>query len=119
MKAWDLKINVLDIREKHIKALGKDIDYNTIREIEREAVTEVASPVAQALVEMTNTSVCRKEDLANAIFDGITRSHRYLQGEFWMVMKEVIRKYSETEWVDARNQFAKDMCREFIDRGDV
>ncbi|MFW6219611.1 MAG: hypothetical protein ACOC33_02080 [bacterium] len=112
MKSWELKHKILEKREKYSKMV--DCNYSELQEYTDEIINTEVSEVVSALVEMTNTSCCRNDVLAKAIFDGISKQHRYLQGEFWLVFAKVIQMYSETEWVDPRNKFAKDICKDFV-----
>jgi hypothetical protein len=51
-------------------------------------------------------------DLAvEGLFEGIQKTHRYIQGEFWTVIAKIIDKYGKTEFFDARNEFAVQMCQ--------
>jgi len=51
-----------------------------------------------------------QEAVINGFLEGLQRSHRYLQGEFWGAMLKIIKKYGETEYFDARNEWAVKMC---------
>ena len=52
------------------------------------------------------------------MLEGIQTSHRHLQGEFWLVMLKLIKKYGETDRYDGRNQFAVKMCQRMAEAGE-
>jgi phosphoenolpyruvate-protein kinase (PTS system EI component) len=83
-----------------------------LAEYRKEKLINVVSETAAQLVDDFNASGS-KDDVIEGIIQGITKSHRHLQGEFWMAMAEVCKKYSELDdrYFDPRNAFAKDMTK--------
>jgi len=85
--------------------------------LEKTASIAIAE-VMETLVEATNSSMISTEQMAESMFRGIQNQHNFLQGELWLAMEKTIRKYSEMEYVDGRNAFAKEMCGAFIKGND-
>lgn len=83
-----------------------------LNEWRTEKIIEMVSETAAQLVDDLNASGS-KDKVVDGIIQGLTKSHRYLQGEFWMAMIEVCKKYSELEdrYFDPRNAFAKDLAK--------
>ena len=58
------------------------------------------------------------QDVARVMLGQITKSHRFLQGEFWSSMLKVIKQYGELEHFDPRNEFAVKMCKRMAEAGE-
>ena len=71
---------------------------------------EEMGKLGQTLVDSLNTMGCT-ELATEGLVQGILQTHRYLQGEFWTVMVNVIKAYGKTEYFDGRNEFAVEMCK--------
>ena len=95
-----------------------EIPQDKINDRMKKVVKETIASVTSALVEATNSTSISHDDMAEGIFAGIQQQHAFLQGEFWIAMEKAIRKYSEMEYVDGRNAFAKDMCGAFVKGND-
>jgi len=63
-----------------------------------------------------NTNGLRSPELADMMLEGVLRSHRYLQNEFWNTILHLMKKYSElgSEHFDLRNENARKMCEEIV-----
>ena len=109
-------INMVTEQKKHYDTLGvsSDKQQNSLDVVAVNAISELT----EALVESINSSSISYDMLAEGMFKGIYNQHNFLQGEFWIAMEKTIRKYSEMEYVDGRNSFAKDMCGAFIKGND-
>ena len=111
-----LKENLEKIHEYYNRFLNK-VPTKDVNERINSRKAEVIGDYVGELVELTNSTANDAEIIAEGIYQGIAKSHRYLQGEFWIVMEKVIRKYQDAP-SDPRNQFAKDMCRAMIKGND-
>lgn len=67
-----------------------------------EMIVEAISQNVKELVECTNASG-HQEQVIEGIVNGLTGSHRYLQGEFMQALSKALAKYSTTH-TDARNE---------------
>ena len=67
-----------------------------------EMIVEAISQNVKELVECTNASG-HQEQVIEGIVNGLTSSHRYLQGEFMQALSKALAKYSTTH-TDARNE---------------
>jgi len=95
----------------------KDLGAPNARE---EAIARTQNAISEHIVELidvTNSTALNYEQISKGILDGITRSHRYLQSEFWMAMTKVIEQYGNIpkEYQDARNEYAINDCRTMSD----
>ncbi len=113
----DLKQKILDKRNSMLN--GETVSYKDMQEIDAEVINEEIGFVMGSIVDCLNSSVCEPHMVAEAMFKGITNSHRYLQACFWDAMRQVIEKYADTEFVDERNQYAKDMCGRFVKGNEI
>ena len=112
MTQYDLRDQITEVRST-AKILFKD-DSDTIKRYTDEDIRQAVAMNIKNIVELTNSSIIDGSVIASGIFEGIAQSHRHLQGEFMMVLEKAIRMYSETDRVDGRNQFAKEMCQRMI-----
>lgn len=96
------------------KKLGEKIGW-TQSQINEHAVAEAQEEITnltRELVDAFNSSYLREAE--QAILEGINRSHRTLQAEFWAGMKNVMVKYSQQDksvFFDGRNEHCRDMTR--------
>lgn len=67
-----------------------------------EMIVEAVTQNVKELVECTNASGYQ-EQIVEGIVNGLTGSHRYLQGEFMMALSKALAVYSTTH-TDARNE---------------
>ena len=70
---------------------------------------EIAEGLANELIDFVNTFGQCYEVFAKTI----CKSHRYLQGEVFLLMIEVIREMSKNEY-DERNEYAVRKCKEIV-----
>jgi hypothetical protein len=96
--------------EQKVNQEWTDIDSDEKRKLIEDAVKEKISKLTEQLVDATNI-MGMMDIVVEGILLGLTRSHRYLQSEFWQAMSEVIIKYGNSENFDARNEWAVQMCK--------
>jgi len=111
----------MSIYRKHYaeaKELGEQIGWSQ-SEINAHATAgaqnEIASLMKQ-LVDAFNTSA--DETTEAGMLQGINKSHRYLQAEFWTGMINVMRKYSEQDenmFFDGRNIHCRKMLKRMVE----
>jgi len=77
--------------------------------------------IKEAIVKMTMDMVDvnngpRSSEVAEMMLEGVLRSHRYLQGEFWNTILQLMKKYAESDrkYFDPRNENARKMCEEIV-----
>jgi len=76
----------------------------------REKQKEELKRITRELFSELNTMGTEKV-AAEILLDAICNEHRTLQQCFWKVMKEVMAKYAERAWQDARNEDSVEFCR--------
>ena len=76
-------------------------------EMKREMV-EIGKTLADALNVMGNDV---QEAVQEGLLEGLQRSHRELQSNFWQSMLVVIKKYGDSDLFDGRNEWATKMCK--------
>lgn len=83
-----------------------------LEEWRKERILERVSETSALIVDDLNASGS-KNLVVDGMLQGIIKSHRYLQGEFWMAMSQLCKKYSELDdrYFDERNRFAKDLAK--------
>ena len=114
-----MKTNTSPLKDVYMDELEylKDLGVPNPRE---EAIKRTQNAISEHIIELidvTNSSALNSEQIAKGILDGITRSHRYLQNEFWMAMTKVIENYGNlpSEYQDARNAYAVKDCNVMSD----
>ena len=77
--------------------------------------------IKEAIVNMTMDMVdvnngLRSPEVAEMMLEGVLRSHRYLQGEFWNTMIHLMKKYAESDrkYFDPQNENSRKMCEEIV-----
>lgn len=78
---------------------------------------EIKEAVVAKTMEMVDlTNGLRSPELAEMMLEGVLRSHRYLQGEFWNTMIHLMKKYAESDrkYFDPQNENARKMCEEIV-----
>ncbi len=78
---------------------------------------EIKEVVVKQTMEMVDfTNGLRSPELAEMMLEGVLRSHRYLQGEFWNTIIHLMKKYAESEprYFDPRNENSRKMCEEIV-----
>ena len=77
--------------------------------------------IKEAIVKMTMDMVdvnngLRSSEVAEMMLEGVLRSHRYLQGEFWNTILHLMKKYAESDrkYFDPQNENARKMCEEIV-----
>ena len=75
------------------------------RKREQEYVRELVGKLAD-LVNGNST-----KEVAEMFYRGFINQHRTLQEMMWKMIHEVIMKYADCEWFDARNEFAVRSCK--------
>ena len=105
--------------EQEAKAISgvEEIDSHERRNIIEGILKKKVTELTERLVDGFNT-MGSEDVVREGMFDGIQRSHRYLQGEFWKGMLKVIKNYGENKHFDARNEFAVKMCKRMGEAGE-
>jgi hypothetical protein len=86
-----------------------DISPEEKREMITKKLKEKVSKTVETLVDTCNT-IGMQDTVRAGILEGIIRSHRYLQNEFFIALFDVMKRYGETEW-DLRNKWAVEACK--------
>ena len=75
---------------------------------------ERATKLFAECIDTLNASC--KSNTEKAFMESLTKTHRYIQGEFWMFIKNLADKYSQLPdmYFDPRNEFAKGMCERMV-----
>jgi len=90
-----------------------------IRKITCEHLKELMVEEAKTIVDSLNIMGGDvQEAVLEGMLEGINKSHRSLQGEFWGVMLKLIKKYGESKYFDPRNEWAVKMCRRMAIAGE-
>jgi hypothetical protein len=77
-------------------------------------IKEAVVAKTMEIVDLTNG--LRSPELAGMMLEGVLRSHRYLQGEFWNTMIHLMKKYAESDrkYFDPQNENSRKMCEEIV-----
>ena len=78
---------------------------------------EIKEAVVAKTMEIVDLTNClRSPELAEMMLEGVLRSHRYLQGEFWNTMIHLMKKYAESDrkYFDPQNENSRKMCEEIV-----
>lgn len=78
---------------------------------------ELKETIGKMTMEMVDANNgLRPSDVAEMMLDGLFRTHRYLQGEFWNTIIHLMKKYAESDrrYFDPRNENARKMCEEIV-----
>ena len=77
-------------------------------------IREVVVKQTMVLVDVNN-GLSAKE-VADMMLEGVLRSHRYLQGEFWNTIIHLMKRYAESEprYFDLQNEKSRKMCEEIV-----
>lgn len=77
-------------------------------------IKEAVVAKTMEIVDLTNG--LRSPELAEMMLEGVLRSHRYLQGEFWNTMIHLMKKYAESDrkYFDPQNENSRKMCEEIV-----
>ena len=89
--------------------------YNRLlRKYIDDGIKEEVVKMTREMVDVTNG--LRSPELADMMLEGVLRSHRYLQNEFWNTMLWLMKKYAESEPrnFDPQNENARKMCEEIV-----
>ena len=90
----------------------KITDTSKIREMACDYLKEETQKYGQELVDSLNIM---GGDVQQAVLDGLSeglnRTHRELQSEFWKLMLKLITRYGNLKYHDGRNKWAVDMCK--------
>lgn len=92
-----------------------DTAYNMLlRKHIDDEIKEVVVKQTMEMVDLTNG--LRSPELAEMMLEGVLRSHRYLQGEFWNTIIHLMKKYAESEprYFDPQNENSRKMCEEIV-----
>ena len=95
----------------YLREMG--IEGDKLRKTAVERTQKAIAEHVLELVDVTNSSALDCDEIAEGIYNGITKGHRYLQNEFWIAMGKVIEKYANMEkgYYDGRNEWAVKDCR--------
>lgn len=111
---YDLRNRIIE-RQTVIDTICKDAPYEENISAKNNILIEELSMAMKNIVECTNRFGSSSDVMAKGLFDGIINSHRHLQSEYFIVLGMVLKMYSETEYVDGRNEWAKDMAKRMIE----
>jgi len=112
--------------EKNKEIMMKEAVYQFPNETPEHAYTmllrkhiddEIKEAVVAKTMEIVDlTNGLRSPELAEMMLEGVLRSHRYLQGEFWNTMIHLMKKYAESDrkYFDPQNENARKMCEEIV-----
>jgi hypothetical protein len=77
-------------------------------------IKEAVVAKTMEIVDLTNG--LRSPELAGMMLEGVLRSHRFLQGEFWNTMIHLMKKYAESDrkYFDPQNENSRKMCEEIV-----
>lgn len=99
------------IAKNHAEALGITDSWE-IRKLICEELKKEMVKVGQALTDSLNIMGGDIEEaVQDGLLEGLQRSHRELQSNFWKSMLIIIKKYGDTEYFDGRNGWAVEMCK--------
>lgn len=61
-------------------------------------------------------ALLKQIEVADMMLEGVLRSHRYLQGEFWNTIIHLMKRYAESEprYFDLQNERSRKMCEEIV-----
>lgn len=91
-----------------------ELEGNDRRELIDKMVKEKVQETTEFLVDAFN-SMGNEELVRKAMLEGITRSHRCIQQEFWTGMFKNIEEYGNSEEFDSRNIWAIRYCKQMAD----
>ncbi len=100
--------------EEHVKLEYPELDGQDRRELIDKLAKEKVRNTVEFLVDATN-STGMDNIMQEGIMEGITRSHCYLQSEFWDAMFRVIKKYGDREQYDGRTAWAVKSCKKMAE----
>ena len=77
-------------------------------------IREVVVKQTMDLVDVNNG--LHSTEVADMMLEGVLRSHRYLQGEFWNTIIHLMKRYAESEprYFDPQNERSRKMCEEIV-----
>ena len=78
-------------------------------QMEQKREQEHVRDIVGKLADLVNGNDTRK--VAEMFYQGFINQHRTLQEMMWKMILEVIMKYADCEWFDARNEFAVRSCK--------
>lgn len=112
--------------EENKEIMMKEAVYQFPNETPEHAYTmllrkHIDNEIKEAIVNMTMDMVdvnngLRSPEVAEMMLEGVLRSHRYLQGEFWNTMMHLMKKYAESDrkYFDPQNENSRKMCEEIV-----
>jgi hypothetical protein len=112
--------------EKNKEIMMKEAVYQFPNETPEHAYTmllrkhiddEIKEAVVAKTMEIVDlTNGLRSPELAEMMLEGVLRSHRYLQGEFWNTMIHLMKKYAESDrkYFDPQNENSRKMGEEIV-----
>lgn len=111
--------HIIEENVKEVAASFNITDGSTIRQMINEELKKKMKEKGRELVDTLNIMGGDVQEAAKeGLLEGIMSSHPYLQGEFWSVMLKIIDGYGKNKFVDARNEFAVEMCQRMAVAGD-
>jgi hypothetical protein len=78
---------------------------------------EIKEAVVAKTMEIVDlTDGLRSPELAGMMLEGVLKSHRHLQSEFWNTIIHLMKKYAESDrkYFDPRNENSRKMCEEIV-----
>ena len=108
--------------QEEVKAqedMFKDSDRVISSEFKRQQKSElVQHKVAEAIASIAETlNGGDQADVIAGMLQGMGRTHRYIQSEFWRGMLEFIKQTSKLENFDGRNEWTQDLCARMYQAG--
>ena len=88
-------------------AMSNEDKRDMRKDIVRQRVAEATASIAETL------NGGNQEDVVAGMMEGLRRTHRYIQSEFWKGMIEMIKQTSELDSAvnfDGRNEWTKAWC---------
>jgi hypothetical protein len=89
--------------------------YNMLlRKYIDDKIKEDVVKLTMSMVDVNNG--IQSPEVASMMLEGVLRSHRHLQGEFWNTIIHLMKKYAESDsrYFDPRNENARKMCEEIV-----
>ena len=105
------------LRKDYNDAIDAGMKAVDIIPLYNQQMVEMVSETVEGIVDIANSSVTDKEQLAYAIALGLIRSHRTLQAEFFPVLLKAIRIYSKAD-TDPRNMYVVEQARILVEEMD-
>jgi hypothetical protein len=108
--------------DKEVREVAKNCDITDVCEINKMICTRLKEKMVEEGRKIVDSLNIMDSDVKNAVMEGLLNgifsTHRTLQGDFWDGMLKLIKKYGETKYFDARNEWAVKMCQRMAMAGE-